>query len=242
MIFFRIALITILGCLMQEGIAKHSSIANLSSNSAFGKYQGEVFAAVPIPHNIKAQIKGIQNHVTASLGKMFFPTELSNLHITLQLIRQVNKKNEFLLIHKALISAANHNKPWNLAKQLPKIKMSNLSISKKGIVKLKLPLSDSLTNLAVSIRQSLDAFGISHSPRFDFPLHGRKNNAHITIGLIDPQYVTAARTKLKAKTFSFFAKNNSFRQNDFVVKNFVVLKSNRPAKKRHYAQISSYDL
>ncbi len=73
--------------------------------SKFYSYQGEVFAALQIPSNIKAKIASIQEQILRCLGKdkqgkqKFTPADSSNLHITLQLISPVTTHAHFTNIH-----------------------------------------------------------------------------------------------------------------------------------------------
>ncbi len=118
------------------------------------------------------------------------------------------------------------------------MKNVHLSISGKGIVKLVIPHSDLLTNLATDIRGSLTRAGIHHSPRFDFP-----DAAHITIGRVDPKKAHKLNAKLNqcihAKQITV---HETMKTKEFPVNEFVLLKSNRPAATRKYAFLSAYSL
>jgi 2'-5' RNA ligase len=236
MTIFRILLASLLAFSVSEVISKNVHVADLSDKkSPLYTYKGSVFTAVQVPGNIQKKIQKVQAQLTRSLGKSFSPAPAANLHITLQLIGPAHTQNQFNGIHGALSHAAQNSNQWNLAKHMENVK---LSISDKGVVKMVLPRSDSLTALATTIRQSLHNAHIHHEKRFDFP-----DAAHITIGKVDAKHAKALKKLLKAgiKTKKI-TPGATMKAENFHVKQFALLKSNNPDPKRHYAVLSSYDL
>ena len=203
------------------------------NDSIYTDFQGDLFVAIPIPEDVQDDIELLQELLKPLLGKTFVPLDLSNLHITIQVIGKTTNMETLDKINTVLRTI--QHPPFSLGSE---ITSGKLRIKTKN-VKLKLS-SDSLTALSHKVRNLLSKSGVTILTRFDHP-----HNTHITIGTINTKKIKHLKIVEKRANQMFSSLKeifHSFHEDNFIVNSFSLLKSNHSAltEERIYAPLRIY--
>lgn len=199
---------------------------------------GDYFTAIPVPGNVKTILGGVETELAACLGRDFSPSDLDNLHITIQ----VSEGDDVEMMRFALRNVPapfkqfarqkGWDQPWHFE---GKIQNASIQIGKEGHVKLHVGKSDLLIQLGSIIEQQLRNYQV-HTTRNDV---SGNYTAHITLGIVPKAKVDAAKSRLNHCRFDF---NSKFARIPFIIDRFVLLRSNRPAVVRRYLVQEEYML
>ncbi len=208
----------------------------------FYQYQGDLFVAIDVPEEVKADLQILQARIQDILGPSFIPTNFDNFHITIQVIGKTTDYNLLEAIDFVLENVKNANAISEYNQQHDTAFSIGLELA-SGSVKIsgkyvKLHFSsDILSNFAKKVRSELKMNGIRVDSRFDFP-----KKAHIALGRVYKYVDSKKKRKIKRAFDNTKDMLQTFAQDQFQVKYFSILKSNSPEPiyKRRYARIRSY--
>lgn len=208
-----------------------------------------LFTAIPISHNAKHILFGIQQEIRQCLGEIkFSPSIPGNLHMTIQNMNDFDPNGAQSLdsyvgiIQKGLGNVQKPFRAW--AKQMGfdkswdfsgKLQSGWLAISNNGTVMLRVGKSQSVTRLGQLIDQELNNVNIK-TKRNDV---SGTYDAHITLGYIDKNKVAEAQLKIAQCNIDF---NACFKHHKMIIDRFVLYQSNAPAKPRKYKVLAEYKL
>jgi len=213
---------------------------------------GTDFFALQLPSNLKDELIEIQRYVSHRLprGVELSRTPRANMHITLKEISDLDQAQRHA-IRQPIRDKVKTIDPFSIDNAL---KGARLKITRDGLVKLELRTTvrgdrsiQRLTNLASQIQDELKDLKRHDKikelkSRMDFPNHG-----HITLGRLTKKVrgrttsltnTTPYKNDLDRITQRF---RNSIRT-PFKVENFVLLKSNAPARPRVYEYKGRFNL